>query len=92
MQLFIFCKKTYFLFNVFNTFSKLLSACIDRRNLTSVSNVCEAAPMSLSWEPNGLNELPFQGANHDTYSNPGTQVRSQEQGFGAVLQTELTRV
>ena len=29
-----------------------------RRNLTLVSNVCEVAPMSLSWEPNGLSELP----------------------------------
>ena len=29
-----------------------------RRNLTLVSKVCEAASISLSWEPNGLNELP----------------------------------
>ena len=32
-----------------------------RRNLTFVSNhgnVCEAAPISFSWTPNGLNELP----------------------------------
>ena len=32
-----------------------------KRNLTSVSNhgnVWEAAPISLSWAPNGLNELP----------------------------------
>ena len=29
-----------------------------RGNLTSVSNVCEAAPIFLSWERNGLNELP----------------------------------
>ena len=29
-----------------------------RRNLTSVSSVCEAAPISLFWAPNGLNELP----------------------------------
>ena len=29
-----------------------------RRNLNSVSNVCEAAPISLFWAPNGLNELP----------------------------------
>ena len=36
-----------------------------RGYLTSVSNVCEAAPMSLSWALNGLNELPFQRANHD---------------------------
>ena len=28
------------------------------RNLTSVSNVCEAVPSSLFWAPNGLNELP----------------------------------
>ena len=29
-----------------------------RGNLTPVSNVCEAAPISLFWAPNGLNELP----------------------------------
>ena len=29
-----------------------------KRNLTSVSDVCEAAPISLLWGPNGLNELP----------------------------------
>ena len=29
-----------------------------RRNLTLVSNVCEAAPISLFWAPNGVNELP----------------------------------
>ena len=29
-----------------------------RRNLTPVSNVCEAAPKSLFCAPNGLNELP----------------------------------
>ena len=28
-----------------------------RRNLSSLSNVCEAAPRSLFWT-NGLNELP----------------------------------
>ena len=29
-----------------------------RRNLTWVSNVCEAALISLSWAPSGLNQLP----------------------------------
>ena len=29
-----------------------------RRNLTTVSNVCEAAPISLFWAANALNELP----------------------------------
>ena len=29
-----------------------------RRNLTSVSNVCEAALISMFRAPNGLNELP----------------------------------
>ena len=29
-----------------------------RRNLTSVRNVCEAAPICLFWVPNGHNELP----------------------------------
>ena len=28
-----------------------------RRNLIPVSNVCESAPRSLFWSPNGLNEL-----------------------------------
>ena len=28
-----------------------------RRHLTPFSNVCEAAPISLFWAPNGLNEL-----------------------------------
>ena len=62
-----------------------------RRNLTSVSNVCEAAPMSLSWAPNGLNELPFQRANHDAYSNPGTPVRGQEQGFRRCFADEVNQ-
>ena len=29
-----------------------------RRNLTLISNICEAAPLSLFWAPNGLDELP----------------------------------
>ena len=29
-----------------------------RRHVTPVSNVCVAAPISLFWVPNGLNELP----------------------------------
>ena len=29
-----------------------------RRHLTRFSNICEAAPISLFWAPNGLNELP----------------------------------
>ena len=29
-----------------------------RRNLTPVSNVCEASPRSLFWTSYGLNELP----------------------------------
>ena len=29
-----------------------------RLDLSPVSDVCEAAPMSLFWAPNGLNELP----------------------------------
>ena len=28
-----------------------------RRNLTSVSNICKAAPVTLLWAPNALNEL-----------------------------------
>ena len=34
------------------------SRLLRRRNLTWVSNACEAAPRSLFWAPNGLNELP----------------------------------
>ena len=30
-------------------------------NLTSVSSVCEEAPISLFWAPSGLNELPEMG-------------------------------
>ena len=29
-----------------------------KRNLTLVSNVCETAPISWFWAPNGFNELP----------------------------------
>ena len=35
-----------------------LSSLRRRRNLISVSNVCETAPISLFWAPKGLNELP----------------------------------
>ena len=37
---------------------KVLNGSLRRRRiLTSVSNVCEAAPISLVWSSNGLNEL-----------------------------------
>ena len=29
-----------------------------RRNISPVTNICEAAPISLFWAPNGVNELP----------------------------------
>ena len=81
----------------------------DRRNLTSESNACEAAPGSSFWAPNGLNELPQRAfrisfhldcridngiltGKHGVYSNPGTQVETQSKEYGAVLQTDLTRV
>ena len=35
-----------------------LSSLRGRRNVTVVSNVCEAAPRSSFWVPNGLNEFP----------------------------------
>ena len=35
----------------------MISLC-RRRNLIPVSNVCESAPISLFWAPNGLNKLP----------------------------------
>ena len=58
--------------------------------------------MSLSWTPNGLNELPevrFEflfilignQANHDAYSNSGAQVGAKNKDFSVVSQTELTR-
>ena len=34
----------------------------------------------------------FKQANHGAYSNPGTQMGAQNKDFGAVLQTDLTRV
>ena len=37
----------------------------------------------LSFQPNG---------NHGAYSNPGTQVETQNKDFGAVSQTDLTRL
>ena len=89
MGIFIRCKKT---FSYLQYIQQTALSLRHRRNLTSVSNVCEAAPMSLSWAPNGLNELPFQRANHDAYSNFGAQVGAKNKDFGAVSQTELTRV
>ena len=47
--------------------------------------------MSVSWAPNGLNELPFQRANHDAHSNPGTQARGPEQGFWRCLTDRLNQ-
>ena len=58
--------------------------------------------MSLSWTPNGLNELPevrFEfllilignQANHDAYSNSGAQVGAKNKDFSVVSQTELSR-
>ena len=29
-----------------------------RRNISPVTNICEAAPISVFWVPNGVNELP----------------------------------
>ena len=77
------------------------------RNSTPVSNIGEAVPISLFWASNGLNyrkyvsnfpstwladrQWPYQQANHSAYSNPGTQVGTQNKDFGAVSQTDLTR-
>ena len=55
MGIFIRCKKT---FSYLQYIQQTALSLRHRRNLTSVSNVCEAAPMSLSWALNGLNELP----------------------------------
>ena len=63
-----------------------------RCHLTSVSGVCEAAPISLFWAPNGLNELPevhFEfpfiliGKSTMTFSTPimaRTQIRVHRWG------------
>ena len=56
---FIFCKKTHFLFNVFNQQTAVSPH--HKRNLTSVmisnhGKVYEAAPISLSRAPNVLSE------------------------------------
>ena len=60
------------------------------RNLTSVSNVCEAASISLFWVPNGLNELPeVCFANHDEYSNRGWYTG--EQGIWRCLADRLNQ-
>ena len=40
----------------------------------------------------GNRQCLFWQANHGTWSNPGTQVGPQNKDFGAVLQTDLTRV
>ena len=61
-----------------------------KRNLSPVSKFCQAAPVSLFWVYNGLNELPehfefsfnligksamaFYQANHSAHSNPGALV------------------
>ena len=67
-----------------------------RRNLTPASNVCEVAPISLFWASNRLNKLPEMRCEFpfnliSIYSIPGTQVRAQSKGFGAVSQMDSTR-
>ena len=67
-----------------------------RRNLTSVSKVCEAAPISLIWVTNRLNEWPVV-----PFKFPFIQIGKIDNGFckgpnnkdfSAVSQTYLTRV
>ena len=40
------------------TFTWRTTSLRGRRNLSSVSNVCEATPRTFFWTRNGLNELP----------------------------------
>ena len=35
---------------------RMIYSLLLRRNLTSVSHICKAAPITLLWAPNGLNE------------------------------------
>ena len=62
------------------------------------SNVCEAAPVSLIfWAPNVTDlethsKFPFNLASHCTYSNPATQVGTQNKDISAVSQTDVTRI
>ena len=78
-----------------------------RRSLTSVSNVCEAAPLLLC--PQRTRRITrsvssfvsywlanrqwlFQQVTHCAYSNPGTEIRVRNKDFGAISKTDLTRV
>ena len=40
----------------------------------------------------GESAVAFSQANHGSYSNPGTQVGTQNKDFGTVSQTDQTRV
>ena len=59
--------------------------------LVTVSNVCEAAPKSLFRTP-GLNELPEEFPFILIDKSTMAFLRGQNKDFGAVLQTNLTRV
>ena len=49
-------------------------------------------PFNLIGDHDKQNKGLFQQANCGTYSNLGTQLEVQNKDFGAVSQTELTRV
>ena len=91
MWLFIFFRKTYFLFNVFNTFSKLLSAGIADGIYARLVTSAKQHRYPCPWEPNGLNELPemrFGISFHpDWQINNGLFTRP----IMTCTQTELTR-
>ena len=60
--------------------------------LTSVSNVCEAEPMSMFWAPNELNDLREVFSFILTDKSTMAFLKGQNKDFGAVSQTNLTRV
>ena len=84
-----------------------LSSLRRRSNVTLVSNVCEAAPRSLFWAPNGFNELsevfrisfhPDWQIENGIFNRPIiglTQILvhgwSWNKDFGAVSQTDMWR-
>ena len=82
---------------------RLPSSLRRRRNLTSVSDVCAAAPMPLFLAPNGLNyrkcvsnflsswlayrQTLLEQANHGAHSNLGIKMGTQNKDFDTVSQT-----
>ena len=60
--------------------------------LNKLPEVCFEFPFNLTGDHYKQNKGLFQLANRGAYSNLGTQLEVQNKDFGAVSQTELTRV